>query len=495
MKKQRPKAPRRGNAGRIVKAAVVFGLLLAVLLCSFLLFIALRPDRDYFTFFDSPPGSSSGDVFHRTLRDYDLIAEAGDPERLITLSNMLDRMERNAQGVESWLSLLKRRRALSTASPSYLMQYRAASRRAVELYPYSESLAAIAAAAAIKDAPISPDTMETLRASTDLINDTRLIPLVLGVAILSGDFNTPALAAKARGETLLALGLPLIRHNLPAGTGDRLIVNLALLRLAKEDHRGADAQLRGISGPNAPELRRFLGEYYYDFGDPLRAAEIFNQAGDETGLLRSADALWLGGKTENARNIWLALSGMSQGANAPVQLRCFYNLGASAPTERGTWFTRIYQAGQKDAGLRRDPCYAYGLVGYTRTLAPYEALGLLESGGLPQDEAQQDIKALQGLEILRRRGELWPLDRTIAETWLLLGRYPEDSRLYQWAAWYFDYQRQYGEGAMLVKTAGYRGIQGPWLDLNASLRDLEAGRLDQAEERLRAISSNPRNRG
>jgi tetratricopeptide (TPR) repeat protein len=470
----------------LVKWAAISGLLLAVGLCGLLLFLALRPDR-YFGFNESP-GVQAGDLFHRLLRDYDLVFEASrgdlDSERLATLSDMLDKLEKNTQGVESWLSLLKRRRALAEFSPRYLLLYRAVGRRAAETFPFSEPLAAIAAASAIKDAPIDTETAKTLKNYRDLINDTRLTPLALGISILNGDFNSPALAASARGEALLGAGLPIIRPTMAENSGDRLIVNLALLRLVKGDYRGAEAQLRGITRPDAPEIRRFLGEYYYDFGDPLRAAEIFHQAGDEAGLLRSADALWLGGKAENARNIWLTLG------NA----RSLYNLAASAPSaqEQGVWFTRLYQAGQNDAAFRGDPLYRYGLVGYTRSLPPYEALALLE--GREDEAAATTGQATRDLEILRRRGELWSLDRTVAETWLLLGRYPEDSRLYQWAAWYFDYQRRYEETAMLIKTAGYRNIRGPWLDLNTGLRDLEAGRLDQAEEQLRAIASDPRNR-
>jgi tetratricopeptide (TPR) repeat protein len=89
---------------------------------------------------------------------------------------------------------------------------------------------------------------------------------------------------------------------------------------------------------------------------------------------------------------------------------------------------------------------------------------------------------------------MWVPDRTAAEAWTLLGRYPGDQRLYRWAAWYFDFQRRGSEGAVLIKTAGYRGIRGPWLDLSAALGDLEAGRLEGAEEKLRSIIQDPGNR-
>jgi tetratricopeptide (TPR) repeat protein len=274
--------------------------------------------------------------------------------------------------------------------------------------------------------------------------------------------------------------------------GDRFIADLVILRLLKGDYRGAEAQILGISRPEIPELRNFLGEYYYDFGNPLQAAAIFNRAADERSLLRSADALWLGRRSENARNIWLTLSGPGGAvpAGPETQIRSIYNLAATAPSpeERNAWLGLIPARGQEYPALSAEPFYQYGLAAYTRTLAPYEALTLLdtrEAGGEPE------LRAFRDLEILRRRAELWTVDRTVAETWLLLDRYPQDSRLYQWAAWYFGYQRQYEEAAMLIKTAGYRNIRGPWLDLIAALRYMEAGRLDLAEEHLRTIQAAP----
>jgi hypothetical protein len=457
-------------SGRLIKAAIAAGLLFSAIIFAILIIFALRPEGD----------APAGGRFHRLLRDYDRIAGAGrEDSRPETLGAMLDKIEKSAQGVESWLSLLKRRRALAKLHPQMLSQYREAGRRAAAAFPWSEPLAAIALA----NSP--PDTAES-RNYGALLNDTRLIPLALAAAVLRGDFDSPGQAAENRGEALLSLGLPLIRPGLPAGQGDRLIVNLALLKILKQDYLGAEAQIQGLSRTNGQGA--FLGEYYYDFGDPLRAAEIFNRAGGEEGMLRSADALWLGGRRENAGNIWRALGGAGQTAPA-ARLRSLYNLGASFPEEREKWFGLLHQAGEEDPGLRGNPAYIYGLIAYTRSLPPYEALELLEDRLRSADSPA--MAALRDLEVLRRRGELWPPERTAAAAWLLLDAYPEDPRLYQWAAWYFGYQRRREEAAILMKNAGYRGIQDPRLDLGAALEALEAGRLEEAEEKLRAIASNP----
>jgi hypothetical protein len=440
--------------GLLIKAAAAAGLLLSALICAALIVFTLHPQGTV----------SRGDRFYRLLRDYDRIFEAGEQGkdgaggRPETLDAMLDTIEKNAQGVESWLSLLKRRRVLAKAYPRMIVQYRETGRRAAAAFPWSEPLAALAASL--------PGAAGDRDYGT-LINDTRLIPLALAAAVLRGDFNSPRMAAENQGESLLSLGLPLIRPGLPGGTGNRLIVNLAILKILRQDYLGAEAQLQGLSRSSGQ--RAFLGEYYYDFGDPLRAAEIFNSAGGEGGLLRSADALWLGGKKENAGNIWRTLSGAAS-AGPEARLRSLYNLGASFPDEREKWFKLLYQIGEEEPALRGDPAYVYGLIAYTRNMGPYEALELLDSRLRSLDSPA--MAALRDLEILRRRGELWASERTVAETWLLLGGYPEDPRLYRWAAWYFDYQRRGEEEAILVKTAGRRNIHDPWLDLSAALNDL-----------------------
>jgi tetratricopeptide (TPR) repeat protein len=75
----------------------------------------------------------------------------------------------------------------------------------------------------------------------------------------------------------------------------------------------------------------------------------------------------------------------------------------------------------------------------------------------------------------------------VAETWLLLGRHPEDEGLYQWAAYFFDYQRRYEETAQALKNAGYQGLDGYWAELHRALALLREGRFDEGEELLQTI--------
>jgi tetratricopeptide (TPR) repeat protein len=75
----------------------------------------------------------------------------------------------------------------------------------------------------------------------------------------------------------------------------------------------------------------------------------------------------------------------------------------------------------------------------------------------------------------------------VAETWLLLNRHPGDGRLYQWGAWYFDLEKQYGETTRLMRAADLNHVSGPWMDLHGAFRAIRENRLDEAEALLRRI--------
>jgi tetratricopeptide (TPR) repeat protein len=489
----------------LIKSTVLAGLFLGALVCIFLISLSLAPERLSF----ADPGGGR-DLFRRLLRGYDDFLAMGESrppgrtgptqDQLNALSLMLDRIEKNAQGAESWLSVLKRRRDLAFRSPRFLSGYREAAGRAAGAFPWSQPIAAMAAEALLydtaRDKPSSgavpePENAEALKTYASLITETRFSPLVLAILVLTGELDNPAKARAAGADGVLASGLPLIRDSLSGDEGERLGADLGLLLLLRGDYTGASSRIRGFSAENrSPALRRLAAEYFYDFGEPLRAAELFYRLGTEEGMLRSADALWLGERREAARNTWRILAagtgsaGGEEGSpdiSPAARLRSLYNLAASPsdPEEEASRLSALYLAGESDPGLRSDPLYVFGIIRYTRLMEPQQAAGILE-GRVERDP-------LAGLELLRRRSELQPVERTVAETWLLLGRYPEEDRLYRWAAWYFNFQRKYEETGVLIKTANRQGIGGAWLDLNAALPLMRQGKLDEAENLLRAI--------
>jgi hypothetical protein len=221
-----------------------------------LIFFSLSSGRNLF----SVSNISDRDVFHQMLREYDLsLASPLLPAEPDTLNKMLDKLEENTQGVETWLSVLKRRRNLALSSPRFLGQYQDAAIKAASAFPHSEPLAAVAAEAILRNS--SPAAAAALKTYASLITEPRLSPLVLGVRILSDGLESPGSAAALHLEPVLAAALPLVRSGLSADEGDRLIADLGILRLLRQDIPGAAVQIQAISaGTPAPALLRFIAE-------------------------------------------------------------------------------------------------------------------------------------------------------------------------------------------------------------------------------------------
>jgi tetratricopeptide (TPR) repeat protein len=476
----------------VVKVAILTGLIFALLLCASLIYLSLAPERRFFT----DPGSGQ-DVFHRLLQGYDTFfgstgAESRLPRQGLSqdqvgiLDSMLNQLEHNSQGVEAWLSVLKRRRILAFRDPRFLPTYQAAAGRAAKAFPWSQPIAAIASEALLFNAPLKPEAGELAKGYASLMTESRFAPLALAIRVLTGDLESPAKAQAVRADELLAVSLPLMRNSLSGDEEARLTADLGLVLLLKGDYTGASSRIRRFASENQPPALQILAaEYFYDFGEPLRAAEIFSRLDREEATLRSADALWLGGRREAAQNIWRILASGTEPftVDPALRLRSLYNLaatvGSSRDRETASWLAGLYALGEAVPTLRAEPCYYFGLIRYTRPMEPRRAIAIQEAGE-PQNP-------LLDLELLRRRAELWSMERTVAETWLLLGRHPEDEALYQWGAWYFDRQRKYEETRVLIRTAGRQGMESPWLKLNAALRLMQEGNLGEAEEQLRAV--------
>jgi hypothetical protein len=457
-----------------------------------------------------PRGITEGGLFFRKLQDYDRSlgglpgAERPAAEQL---SLLLDDLEKNALGVESHLSVLKRRRTLVRGGigPEYdapLAAYRASAVRAATLFSHSEPLAAVAAEAltlsALRDQP-SPTLSGVIAGRVKEYgavtgSDPRLAPLAFSVYVLAGDMGSPEKALTIpQGEQLLAS----VTGN-AANTGrlsrNSLILDAAILRLLRKDPAGTMDQIRPLidqapgSAAKASETAvRFAAELYYDYSDLggssglERSAELFAQFTDDMSIARRADALWLSGSRDQARRLWSVLAAPGSAGrptgDPSILIRSLYNLGATAANaaEETAFLERLL-------GLNRE--HLYGVLRYTRLLSTARAIAILEDSGLAQQEALAD------LELLRRRQEGWPIDRVIPETWLLLNRHPQDATLYQWAGDYFDLQRRYDEIPHLLRTAERNGIEGSWLTLHRGLEYIRSGRVEDAERLYKTIPVN-----
>ncbi|MDR0584021.1 MAG: hypothetical protein LBG57_06720 [Treponema sp.] len=465
----------RGNLPRILCFS---GLILSLLIGGSLAAVYLLGGR---------PVAEKGDSFYRLLREYDRAAESagvpGAADMAAIIENFdreLDKLETKAGAVESRLSILKRRRRLALLNSRYVPAYRQSVRRARQDFPYSEPLALLAAAAIIQDTAIGPEQEEELRACLPLFSDIRFDTFRLSLHVLLGDLKNPETAMNSLPAALSSAGL---NGSFYTSEKEALAADLAMLKLLKADPAGAAAEIQGLLAASSGEFLRFAAEYYYDFGDILRSAELFSRLNDEAALLRQADALWLGGYAAGARNIWslLASSALDGGegrgrADAGAVSRSLYNLALSAenPDEAAALLERLVVL-PSGAGEEGYPGREYGLIWYSRFLDARRAVALLDAAG---------TGALLELEILKRRMELEETGRLTAETWLLLGRYPEEERLYRWGAWFFDSRRNYGETAILLKAAGRHQFTGDWAGLHGALQLFRAGNPDGAEDVL-----------
>ncbi|MDR0628154.1 MAG: tetratricopeptide repeat protein [Treponema sp.] len=449
--------------------------------------------------FFSPSGVQRGAGFYQGLAEFDaLLTQNPDldkPGVPLRLNRALDALGKKSFGLESSLSLLKRRRFLAYKDPRFLEPYRKAVHQVLKAFPFSEPIAALAAEELLfQDAPITEAIATRLTDYASRIAETELKPVALSLYILAGTFQDPfKVAAIPQIVSLFSVPLPVLPGERTRAY-EELQVALAkdesLIRILQGDIPGATVQIQELlQGANPPdltvELVRYAGEFFYDYGNPLRAAELFSLFSDETSLSRQADALWLAGHRSGAQNLWTVLiSPNHPGKEIPdvspdIKIASLYNLAATAQTseeERG-YVERLLAESPDSHAFR-----VYGVLRYTRLLDTSQSIRILEG-------EQGQNQPLIELELLRRRRPGLSLDQAVAETWLLLNRYPTDERLYRWGAYFFDYQRRYTETALLIKNARSYQVEGSWIPIHDSLHLLMEGRLEEAEERLTAILS------
>jgi len=320
--------------------------------------------------------------------------------------------------------------------------------------------------------------------------------MYLSLHVLLGDFQNLRRAA----ESLSGSGrLPLDFVISAMGQhSQELLTSLVILRALDGEIWEALSAVHSVlaRGDASPEFIRFAAEFLYDFGGLSRSAELFHMLPDAEAWSRQADALWLAGYTGLARHVWELLveprteflpaaADLRNGAD--LESRALYNLAITAES-----------AGEAKALLERlvaqsspgDMFRELGFIRLTRFMDAPRAVTVLEAesgvagfaGGFP-------VSALIDLEILKRRTEMGEAGRIVAETWMLLHRYPDAEGLYEWAAWLFDLQRNFTESDMLLRTAERQGFSGHWKRAHQALRLIREGDLESATGAIEAIQA------
>jgi tetratricopeptide (TPR) repeat protein len=437
-----------------------------------LLFIGRYSGLEIFPF---KAGALGGGTFPQKLEAYDTALAGGQSGE--KLDAMLDRLEKDAPGLEPRLSVLKRRRALASQGGRFRSSYEAALKRIGKDFPFSQPIAALSAESLLS-APLTAAAEAELRNYAAVISDPRMASLAFGLYVLSGAMEDPG-EAVPRMEALFSAVDPALRGEERAA----FLVNFAIRRLLNSDMPGAAALINAILQDDQinPEGIRFAAEFFYDYGEPLRAAQLFSRLPGEENLARQADALALAGR--DPRAIWLALISPPRGnvraASSPdIAARSLYNLAAASDKrdEQIRYLERLI-AGNAGGHISRE--LTLGIIRYTRLLEAPRAMAVLEG----TDKTQ----GLLDLELYRRRMESWAVDRALAETWLLVNRHPQDEQIYQWAAYFFDRQRQYGETALLLREAEHNELRGPWISLHEGLRRIREGDIAGGETLLNSM--------
>jgi tetratricopeptide (TPR) repeat protein len=494
-------------------------LLRGVCLLGLVVFLCLAGALALLSLLGGIPLFSSGSgTFAQALKAYDETIRENPGLAPRRRNALLNSLEKKALDTENVLSVLKRRRfpALHEVPgrEAYVEAYIEAAERVRQLYPYSAQVGALAAEALILSTagrPLSGEAAVKLQDLAALMSRGALQDLSLACSVYSGAMGDPASARFLPGELF-----PLLCSLTRGEERERYLVN-ACIRILLDEPAGSrqtavamvnslfsetDRGSAGNSAPLLPETFRFGGEFFYDHGNFLRAAELFSVFTDDRGLARQGDALWLGNFVEQARVLWrTAASGAVSAAGAAavetagsltngtedgtdpasVRVRVLYNLAATAPDprEEGQWLEQLL-GGTDSAKL---PGRVFGIIRYSRIAPLDRALLVLEETDLNE--------GLFDLELLRRKSEGWTVDRTVAETWMLLNRHPGDPRLFEWAAWYFDFQHRYDETLLVLRNAGINRVEGPWSGLHRAFAQVRENALDEAEKTLQSIVRSP----
>jgi len=440
-----------------LRVTLLAGLILLILAFGALIFLHFS-ERSIWK------GFRKQDSFLNLLRDYDAAASEffGTQREYDRLHGELDKMEKKAISVESWLSILKRRRILAKNHQQSEEIYRSSINKALKAYPKSEPIIVIASAALVKNSPVTREIESQLRDWLPSIIDPSYNNLLLSLHVLLGDLNFPQKA-----------------HELPAslyadGT-ESVAVNLAILKVLRGDYHGAASDIQTMLN-REPSLQaiRFAAEYNYDFGDLMRSAELFASMNSNDAMIRQADALYLANFPQNAQAIWLIL------ANLQNELS-LYNLAVTSENTDTTadYLEKLVNLETTSVSNSRQ----FGLIRYSRLFDSVKALSLLRGN---KNFSPNDYPYID-LEICKRLSQGQNPGFQIAQTWLLLDRHEKNIDLYQWACRLFFFQRSFDEALILLKRMDLLQISEKWADVYKALYSMVEGKLDDAEELLRPM--------
>jgi len=443
------------NGHNRLRVTLLAGLILFILICGAFVFL-------YFSERSIWKGFRKQDSFSSILREYDAAASEiyGTQREYDRLQRELDRLEKKAISVESWLSILKRRRSLAKEHQPSLENYRSSINNALKAYPTSEPIIAVACASLVKNFAVNREIEAKLRDWLPFITDPSLNMLRLSLHAVLGDLNSPQKAQVIPGDIF------------SDGT-ESVTVNLAALKVLRADYHGASAEIQTLLNKDpSPEALRFAAEYNYDFGDIIRSAELFSMLNTNDALGRQADALYLAGFTDNAISIWTTLANLQDEIS-------LYNLAVTSDNRdtEADYLEKLINLETTSNSESRQ----FAIIRYSRLLDYPKALELLRR----ELKSSAKKNPYIDLEICKRLTQEQNPSLQIAQTWLLLDRNERNEELYKWACWLFFFQRDYDEALILLNRMDMYMFKEDWVDVYRAIYYMLEGALDSAEYLLR----------
>jgi len=449
-----------GGEKRFPTLGLLAALSFIVALSVFLLTgrVAFFTDKIHSKF--TPVASS----FLTELQELDVQFVSFSPSDTVVISRKIDALEKKALGVESELSLLKRRRELlrlaqkhGIATKDLNNAYLESVKRAASHFPHAEALAALASEAYLASGQKALAESYAVQLSED-----RFIPI--SAAVL--------LSQMPVSETILLKASTIYADAGMKETAASLRIDTALLRLLSHDSMSALSSLRTWSlneDFDSERARILLAELECDFGNLKISADLFSAMNSNAFIFRRSDALYQAGSIAPAREAWMDLLEYSDSPD--MQGKALYNLAATDSSTQDA-LSHLGRA------LEIDPSAVYPALRLARLLDSFEKPDKLRVTAILSTALKGTDRALVELELLRSSLGSKEARASLAEVWVLLEKYPEDTRIQRWAAYFMEQDLFRDELDKLLQSGN------PALDFHRSLSLLRLGHLDEAERIL-----------
>lgn len=430
--------------------------------------------------------ASRSNPFMENLNAFDQIFSQKRSSPLISqLDSILNTAEQHALSVDAHVSVLKRRRILATEMPEYRPQYQNAALRSQEQFPYSEIISILAGESLLQNNQLNENNRKVL--SNCIKNITVRNPVILlGFYLMEGtarNFSSAKQIPQA-AEIFISAVDHIDKTEQPG-----LITSAAILQIIAGNQNGAINLINKYRPVllEQPDSAWFMAETLYDFADPAVVASVLGIEDypyvNSQSIIRLSDALYRTNNTNDARFFWNLLTvpedtQKAEQAALPQAIleKALYNLASTSQTE-----TEKEQ--YLDKLLVLSPYHISGIIMYSRLLNHTNAISLLNQ------TLEEKKDAFIELELIKRNRGYEETGKTTADIWLLLGRYPKNPDLYQWASYYFEEMRLFDETEQLEKNAGYNNIPEKIFILPKALNAIRAGKLNEAEQILTDFSS------